>query len=117
MIAPLSLVKSISLPLGDSDILNCVPVIEAPIIQPPIIQPTYQPIQQNEAVDTQPSKTLLDNNIDNNDNNDINGENLLIKNNEYSPVEPLKTNIETNEPPKPDIYDNLDSLLLSLVGE
>ena len=93
------------------------PVIEAPIIQPPIIQPTYQPIQQNEAVDTQPSKTLLDNNIDNNDNNDINGENLLIKNNEYSPVEPLKTNIETNEPPKPDIYDNLDSLLLSLVGE
>ena len=48
---------------------------------------------------------------------DINGENLLIKNNEYSPVEPLKTNIETNEPPKPDIYDNLDSLLLSLVGE
>ena len=41
-------------------------VVHAPVIQAPAIQPTYtpEPIQQNEAVGTQPSETPLDNNID-----------------------------------------------------
>jgi hypothetical protein len=93
-----------------------------PITQPPVMQPTYQPTStftpesstpQNEGDGQQKEQPL----ISNNENNQVNDENQLIKKQEDLSIKPVEPPIIMNEPPKPDIYDNLDSLLLSLVDD
>ena len=93
-----------------------------PITQPPVMQPTYQPTStftpefntpQNEGDGQQKEQPLINENED----NLSNGEIPLIKKQEDLPVIPIEPPIIMNEPPKPDIYSNLDSLLLSLVSD
>ena len=83
---------------------------------PPVIQPTYQPtstytpepIQQNEGEGQQKGAILSSNNDSINNNEDFS----LIKKDEDLSAEPL---VKMNEPPKPDPYDSIESLLLNLV--
>jgi len=98
---------------------NYIEPLPPPVIQAPVIQSTFQPtstftpepIQQNEAEEQQIEQPLTDKN----DSNLINGENSLIKKPEDLPVEPVE---KMNEPPKPvDPYQNLDTLLFSLIDD
>jgi len=91
---------------------NYIEPLPPPVIQAPIIQPTstFSPIQ-NEAEGQQIEQPLINKNEDNLSND----ENSLIKKPEDLPVEPVE---KMNEPPKPvDPYQNLDTLLFSLIDD